>query len=197
MPEPQEAKAEERAILENADLFMLRPIAHPRERVWTGAAVLALAVLGVEIGVRASILGGALIGVIAVFVAAGAFRTYRFSASFTAAQVRLAGGLLLAAASFAAFGPRAWLSIAVLLAVGAPKLAREAMCYARAKRRMAAIGKTRRVRMPNLVPGAFGLVIGAAIATSIYQGTGDEPAVSIAAWMAGYSLTFVAMELWA
>jgi hypothetical protein len=49
----------------------------------------------------------------------------------------------------------------------------------------------------NLVPGVIGLMAAGITAGLVAQGEIAGPSAAAAAWLAGYSLLFAAVELWA
>jgi hypothetical protein len=197
MNDEQQLTPQEQQILDNQDLFMYRLAASSADLGWAIAGIVPLVVLAVEMGRLVSLIWAGGVVAVAVFMAGALFKRYRFKASAVAGQLRLAGGLLVAAGSFAAFGPRAWIAIATLALVGVPKVVREALSYRAIVKRMADIGKRRKVRAVNLVPGAVGLIAGGIAIAAASQDPANAGAMSAATWLIGYSALYGAVELWA
>jgi len=197
MSDQQQLSAQEQRILDNQDLFMFRLASSRVDLAWAIAGLIPLIVLAVEMGRAVTVMWGAGVGAVAVFMAGALIKTYKFKASAVAGQVRLAGGLIVAGGAFAVCGPRVWIAIGTLAAVGVPKLIREASQYRTIVNRMADIGKKRKVRPVNLVPGAIGLMAGGLIVAATASDPANAGAMSAAVWLIGYSALYGAVELWA
>ncbi len=169
-----------------------------RDAPWAVLADAALVVFAVEVAWRFRLSWG--LGVLAavVLLVGMQFARYRWRVVATAAQVKLAAGMLVMAASVAAFvSPRPGASISVLGAVGLAKLVRELALYLSLKRRMLDLGKRRR-RNPRhmMVPAAVFLVTAALAFSGLRIGAGGVR-VAFVVWLCAYSLVTMVMELWA
>jgi hypothetical protein len=191
-------RAERRDI--DPDLVSASVLRSRRDAPWAVLADAALAVFAAELALRYRPAWG--LGVLAglTLVVGMQLARYRYRVVAAAGQLKLAAGLLLMAASAALFldaDGRPWASICVLGAAGAAKLARELARYLSFKRRMIEIGLRRRCNPKTvLVSGAVFLVT----ATLTWQGlatAGGGMRVALVAWLAGWSLVSVVMELWA
>ena len=193
----QREQEAERLLRQNADIFNVRLVDSRADFAWTAVAIAALATYAVEISIASSPFWGGLIAAVIVFVVTILVKTFRFKGGAVAAQVRLGGGLIAGGACLLALGPRPvlWVSVVTMLIVGAAKGIREMIAYSRIKKRMQELGKNRKVRMLNFIPGAFGFLFGGiALAFSISAGNGPDLAMS--AWLVSYSLLYAAFELW-
>lgn len=169
-----------------------------RDAPWALLADAALVAFAAELAVRYRPSWG--LGVLAgvTLLVGMQLARYRYRVVAAAGQLKLAAGLVLMALAVGIFvEPRPWMSICALGVAGAAKLVREILRYASLKRRMLELGQRRRRNMRMVaVPGAVFLVT----ATLTYLGltaAGGGMRVAFVAWLAGYSLVSVAMELWA
>ncbi len=167
-----------------------------RDAPWALLADAALVAFAAELAVRYRPAWG--LGVLAgvTLLVGMQLARYRYRVVAAAGQLKLAAGLVLMALAVGMFvEPRPWMSICALGAAGAAKLVREILRYVSLKRRMLELGLRRRRNMKMLaVPGAVFLVT----ATLTYLGLtvgGGGMRVAFVAWLAGYSLVSVVMEL--
>ena len=169
-----------------------------RDAPWALLADAALVVFAVELAVRFK--GTWALGVLAgaALVVGMQLARYRYRVSAAAGQVKLAAGLVIMAASVTLFfEPRAWTSICVLGAAGVVKLVRELARYVSLKRRMLELGRRRRRNLKMAAVSAAVFLVAAALAWSGVRNPAVDMRVPFVAWLAGYSLVSVAMELWA
>jgi hypothetical protein len=169
-----------------------------RDAPWALLADAALVVFAVELAVRFKATWG--LGVLAGAALALGMQLsrYRYRASAAAGQVKLAAGLVMMAASVAFFlEPRAWVSICVLGATGVVKLVREVARYVSLRRRMLETGRRRKRNVKMAAVSAAVFLVAAALAWSGARNPVVDMRVPFVAWLAGYSLVSVAMELWA